>query len=77
MYSYQGRGGRRPRCAGRTATGTLGTRAGTVLYSTVCIRTRQGIYQTSFDHVKVCPTPFFGVTKFVTQFTYVSRSPGA
>ena len=35
------------------------------------------IDQPSFYKVKVGPTQFFGVLPFVTQFTHVSRYPGA
>ena len=35
------------------------------------------IDQATFDHVKVGPTPFFGILQFVTQFTHVLRHPKA
>ena len=34
------------------------------------------IYQGSFDHVKVGPTPVFGITQFVTPNRHVLRHPG-
>ena len=47
MYSYQGRGGRTARCAGRTATGTLHTDTGSVqLYAIVQL----------YDTVHMCST---------------------